>query len=103
MYFQVSRSSYLNVAISLLTPSNSFFCSTGKRASDKLLEQVHDFIISLGNEWAHERKRRGEILYISTGKIHLMCERSPVTLLGQISSEESVSKPDYPICLQFFY
>ena len=25
MYIQVSRSSYLNVAISLLTPSNSFF------------------------------------------------------------------------------
>ena len=64
MYIQVSRSSYLNVAISLLTPSNSFFCSTGKRASDKLLEQVHDFIISLGNEWGARTKRRGEILYI---------------------------------------
>ena len=44
--------------------SNQCIFSTGKRASDKLLEQVHDFIISLGNEWAARTKRRGEILYI---------------------------------------
>jgi len=44
--------------------SNQCIFSTGKRASDKLLEQVHDFIISLGNEWGARCKRRGEILYI---------------------------------------
>jgi len=55
--------SMFSCAFALCVPkSTQCIFSTGKRASDSLLEKVHEFAKSVGE--GHRCKRRGEILYI---------------------------------------
>ena len=89
MYIQVSRSSYLNVAISLLTPSNSFFFVV--RESEPVISFQNRYMILLSASvmnGEHEPNVVEKYSIFTVLTTLLILGRSPVTPLGQISSEE---------------